>query len=265
MRNPEDIGVGAKRHTSLLMLKELFPVGSPAWRVYRRIKTGKALAPGYILHGNVLLEDAKAIYLYIPKVACSTMKLICAQYLNIAPKGQQDLAESIHEAAFPYVKRYRMRRHYREYFKFAFVRNPWDRLVSCYKDKLCDAAGQYVDHENRFTDYLTTTGRYKEDMTFDEFVSLVASIPDRRAEGHFRSQVALLSDSRGLIPLDRIARFEHLEDEFSYISARLGLNGSLPHLRTTGKRHYREYYSQATRELVRQRYQADIETFSYEF
>jgi len=142
----------------------------------------------------------------------------------------------------------------------------WDRLVSCYRDKICDEADHVYDrHENRFVRYLQHLDGYHPGMTFEDFVSLVATIPDSRAEGHLRSQVSFLSDGYGLLPLDKVGRFETLAEDFETIAKQVGLTCPLPHLRSSGGRDYRDYYSVKTRELVRRGYENDLAFFLYDF
>jgi hypothetical protein len=247
------------------LLKNRFPVGSPVWMAYRAVRLGfKPLAPGHVLHGNILLKNQNAIYFYVPKVACSTLKKVCADVLGLSVHG--DVAEAIHEVEFPYVKKYKVRSEFRSFYKFAFVRNPWDRLVSCYRDKVCDQADHvYATHENRFVQYLKSIGVYQPGMTFEDFVNIVAAIPDNRAEGHFRSQASLLTDQHGLLPFEKIGRFETLAEDFDAIAKQIRLKSPLPHLRGTGGSDYRDHYSSKMRELVRKRYEQDVTLFSYNF
>jgi hypothetical protein len=247
------------------LLKQRFPVGSPVWMAYRAVRLGfKPLAPGHVLHGNILLQNQNAIYFYVPKVACSTLKKICADALGLNVHG--DVAEAVHDVEFPYVKKYKVRSQFKSFYKFAFVRNPWDRLVSCYRDKVCDQADHvYEKHENRFIEYMKSIGAYRPGMTFEDFVNVIVDVPDNRAEGHFRSQASLLTDRYGLLPFEKIGRFETLAEDFEAIAKQIRLTGALPHLRGSGGKDYRDYYSSKMRDMVRKRYEQDIALFSYNF
>src|SRR5262245_19417577 len=95
---------------------------------------------------TVLLERYAAIYIEVPKVACTSLKVAFAQLLGI------DLDNSggdPHQASFPSTaySNYAYGPLFQDLFAFAFVRNPWDRLVSCYRDKI---AGE-VDGFTHFT------------------------------------------------------------------------------------------------------------------
>jgi hypothetical protein len=93
------------------------------------------------------------------------------------------------------------------YFKFAFVRDPWDRAVSTYK-------------------YLRIGGEFKR------FVCdiLPNSLMNSDYYGYFvRPQYDYLHDDQGNRLVDFVGRFERLEDDFNVIRKRLRLGAALPH------------------------------------
>lgn len=74
---------------------------------------------------------------------------------------------------------------YDEHFKFAFVRNPWVRLVSCYKQKIAPGGqGLYCYEYEEVPLYVG--------MSFAQFVEAVHAIPDEEADPHFRSQYPIV-------------------------------------------------------------------------
>lgn len=255
-------------------IKKIIPVGSPLWYVYSLSKRSlRALHPSYkfqrvkwhVVHQNILLEDFKSIYFPIPKVACSSLKKICAGLLGMAVPIN-DTAEEIHLLNFPYAKKYKIRKDHRDYFKFAFVRNPWSRLVSCYNDKIAYESGHvYERYENHFIDYLKKMNAFSEGMSFDRFVEVVCNIPDEYAQAHFRSQHIYLMDERGNIPIDFIGRFEQLTGDFEFISKKIGVQIELPHIRPGKPKNYRAYYTVRTERMVAHRYEKDIEKFGYTY
>lgn len=219
----------------------------------------------YRIHGNILLDSYRAIYFDIPKVACSSLKSVWSDVLKVEVKDGKP-AEQIHLAHFPYVKTYQIRNKYAHYFKFCFVRNPWDRLVSCYMDKIKDAQGGiYQGRPNYFIRYLERRGICATEMTFEQFVEAVCGIPDEEADSHFRSQHCYIEDHRGHILVDFAGRFETLNSDFKFVADKLGIDSTLPHLRRTSRIDFRDYYTTRSRELVRKRYAVDIELFGYSF
>lgn len=246
------------------------PQGSPLWFPYfflKRCLLGKSVRniAWYRIHGNILLDNYRAIYFDIPKVACSSLKQVWADVLQLSVDSQ-NLAEEIHLIHFPYVKTYQIDSRYADYFKFCFVRNPWDRLVSCYMDKIRDAQGGiYRGRHNPFVRYMERYGFGAQDLTFEEFVNAISEIPDEEAESHIMSQHRFIQDHRGNLLTDFVGRFDNLEADFQAVTKRLGISASLPHLRKTFRTDYRDYYNSTTRDKVTERYREDIELFSFTF
>ena len=138
-----------------------------------------------------------------------------------------------------------------DYFKFAFVRNPWDRLVSwhcmCVQSK----------NPNRFADYVQRCA-----PTFEAFVTRAVTGPGEKTT---RNQLDYLTDAHGAMIVDFVGRYETLNEDFAQVRQRLQLSAELPHANQSSHRDYREYYTAETREIVAQRFARDIRQFGYEF
>jgi hypothetical protein len=150
------------------------------------------------------------------------------------------------------------------YFKFSFVRNPWDRLVSWWS--MIDNARDYVDRArppNAFFGYVLERAATFEDFLLrcdDEIVD-----SDGRKD-IFRNQIDYLTDDDGAVIVDFVARFERLQEGLDEISRRLG-RASVALQRTNASRHgpYAEYYTPVTADIVARRYARDIAHFGYQF
>jgi chondroitin 4-sulfotransferase 11 len=137
------------------------------------------------------------------------------------------------------------------YFKFAFVRNPWDRLVSWYH--MC----MQVATPNAFSAYVRANA-----PTFDAFVTGAGSGMGERTT---HNQLDYITDENGAPMLDFVGRYETLQQDFARIGDKLGLDCPLPHVNRSQHRDYREYYSDTTRRIVAERFARDIAYFGYEF
>jgi hypothetical protein len=106
-------------------------------------------------------------------------------------------------------------------FKFAFVRNPWDRLVSWWSliDNGRDSPG-VSPPPNNFFGYVL-----RQANSFEQFVSCCTDeIVDRDGRKHiFRNQIDYLVDADAAVMVDFIGRFERLQEDFDKVAARLGL------------------------------------------
>jgi chondroitin 4-sulfotransferase 11 len=255
-------------------VKRLAPVGSPLWLSYFLVKRSIQAIQNpssvqevrwHVVHQNILLEPYKSIYIPIPKVACSTIKRICAQLLGMQIPSD-DVAETIHLLHFPSVKKYRITRDYSDYFKFAIVRNPWSRLVSCYNDKIAYERGHvYERFDNPFVAYLKEMGVWTEDMSFERFVNVISEIPDSSAEAHFRSQHTFLTDHNESLLVDFCGRVEQLDTDFGVIADRMGIHADVPRIRAGKSGDHRTYYTAETARLVAKRYERDIDLLKYTF
>jgi hypothetical protein len=129
------------------------------------------------------------------------------------------------------------------FFRFGFVRNPWDRLVSEF----------FWREEDKV-------------RSFEDFAAHACGcVRDRQAlEGensHFRPQHEFFDGD-----MDFIGRFERYEQDAAHVFERLGLREvKLPHEGKTAHEHYARYYDEATRRKVHDTYAVDVETFGYRF
>lgn len=146
------------------------------------------------------------------------------------------------------------------YFKFAFVRNPWDRLVSWWSMIDADRAGT---HLNRFQRFIL-----EKAATFEEFLEKCDEeiVDTDGPKWIYRNQLDYLTDSSGRQIVDFIGRFETLQQDFDVISRRvLGESAPLPHANRSQHSHYCDYFTPALAEKVERRFERDIKTFGYVF
>ena len=137
------------------------------------------------------------------------------------------------------------------YFKFAFVRNPWDRLVSWYH--MC----MQVAEPNPFSRYVREVA-----PTFERFVTHATTGMGERTT---RNQLDYLTDDAGTVIVDFVGRYESLAADYATVTRRLGIDAALPHVNTSAHRDYRDYYTDATRDIVGERFARDIARFGYRF
>lgn len=133
-----------------------------------------------------------------------------------------------------------------DYRAFAFVRNPWERLVSWYA--LSNRSGQ-VSLEN-----------------FAGFVEAwLARLEHSKEERFLARQTDYFRDDERSQPC-LVGRYEAFESELSRIFTLLGLSlSSSENLNISKHGHYREYYSQAMLEKLQPYFQDDSSKFGYSF
>lgn len=141
---------------------------------------------------------------------------------------------------------------FQKYFKFAFVRNPWDWQVSMYHFILKET--EHIHHQ-----------RVKSMMGFKDYVRWMINEKKPFARGATRFQKDMLCNANGEIMVDFVGRFENLADDFSYICQVLNLQASIPYLNKSKHASYQSYYDEETRDLIAERFSDDIELFGYDF
>ncbi|MEY4769210.1 MAG: hypothetical protein RL637_1849 [Pseudomonadota bacterium] len=141
---------------------------------------------------------------------------------------------------------------FNHYFKFAFVRNPWDWQVSMYHFILKEPEHIYHQH-------------VKAMSGFDEYINWVIATRKPFTKGATKFQHQMLCDQQGKILVDFIGRYENLNSDFAYLCQQLNLTTQMPYLNQSQHRQYTDYYHQATRELIAEHFSEDIRLFGYEF
>jgi len=133
-----------------------------------------------------------------------------------------------------------------EYFKFAFVRNPWDRELSLYKYILKNTT--HHSHKK----YL----KFRHPVNFSKFL---------RQRPVLLQQYDYVSNN-GEIQLNFIGRFENLQQDFNVVCDKIGIkHQELPHLNRTGHKPYTEFYDEEAKQIVAEKHAQDIEYFGYKF
>ena len=130
---------------------------------------------------------------------------------------------------------------------FAFVRIPYDRIVSYYY--------YYSKQRNlkTFEDFVLKYVRDKEKLSHHDF---------------WYKQTPWLCDMNGNIAVDFIGKFEKLERDFNEITKKVigkPLYNELPHLKKSEKKKpYESYYTDKLRDIVYQECKEDFDNFNYD-
>jgi hypothetical protein len=137
------------------------------------------------------------------------------------------------------------------FFKFAIVRNPWERAVS------------QIEFLQPRSARLFLGMTFKENLFIYCHSQCIVQAHDLGA-----SQLDYLLDRSGKMRVDYLGRFESLLADFHTICSRLGLSPApaLPHSNNAKRRiHYSAYYDEESVEWIRRRFAKDINYFGYRF
>lgn len=190
-------------------------------------------------------DDNRCVFVHIPKTAGISL---CTALFGC--KGGGHLTARAYRALFGAEA-------FAAYFKFTFVRNPWDRLVSAYTFLSQGGANERDREWGR-----RVLGPYS---SFDEFVRNWLDRRNIYTQIHFVPQWEFVVDGQDKACLDFVGRFERISEDFAYVTEQIGRSCHLPQVNASQRTGYRDYYSAASRKRVEEIYGRDIDQFGYCF
>ena len=158
------------------------------------------------------------------------------------------------------IKNYLDERGYRwdDYFKFVFIRNPWERAVSEY-----EYYRQIMDKDKFKTDFNIKITEIAINQPPPNFIM--------RNKGKSWRPHNYIFDKDGKLMVDFVGKVENIEQDFEKIVKKILPNAKitqwrLPHMNATTKnKSYRDYYDDESIEYIRNRDAKIIELGQYEF
>jgi len=210
----------------------------------------------------LISHDHRFAFVHVPKTGGCSVRTALGRFATRTDRywANRWLARCgihVNHYAPPMLRRFRphasaatLRRHlpadlFAGLFKFAFVRNPWDLLVSYY-GYLRHAPNH---HRRRIAARLSSFASYVE-------------YEIRRGK---ISQSRMLTDRQGRLLVDFVGRFESLDHDFRTACRRIGVEATLGHVNVGRRGDYRDYYDDRLADLVARHFAEDIDRFGYRF
>jgi len=210
----------------------------------------------------ILSYSHRFLYLHIPKTAGSSLhaalspfaytpedhwlnRLLNGVGIHVNYFGPCQLKRFRTHATASVVRQHLPRDIFEGLFRFAFVRNPWDLLVSYYHYILSNPR-----HHRHW--------RVKTLGTFAAYVDYEIQ-RNKFAQHHF------VCDDRGEVIVNYLGRFENLDDDYAAICRRLKIVAPLGRFNVGSHADYRTYYTDVLAERVGRHFQTDVERFGYSF
>jgi hypothetical protein len=198
-------------------------------------------------------HENKFVFVHIPKAGGSSIEKAFGIY-GIDNKGLNDKVDrnimfGKDSQHYPYGKILtESDRDLSSYFSFAFVRNPWSKIVSEFFWRRC--------WDKRI-----------KDLSLKQFARRVCEFDLRnpRVCYHFLEQFTFIYNEDRLM-VDFVGKFENLQQDLDLACELAGITKrQLPHTNKSNHEHYSQYYDDETRSIVAEKYAKDIEYFNYKF
>ncbi|MBC8266070.1 MAG: sulfotransferase family 2 domain-containing protein [Flavobacteriales bacterium] len=186
---------------------------------------------------------SKTIFIHIPKTAGTS--LVKAVFGNVKGGGHRKCS----------FYKYILAENFDEYFKFCFVRNPYNRLFSSYK--FLEKGGMNIHDKRALEIYLR---KYKD---FEDFVLNGLNKKIMFEIMHFIPQTEFICDKNGKLLVDFVGRFENLEKDIEILSGLLQKKIDLPHLNKNKNKQIQGVYTMKMKEKVKKLYAKDFEILDY--
>ena len=220
--------------------------------------------------------EHKFLYVETPKAACTKIKQCLQQLcgLSLPPKGKmpnlhtRDLSEIIfvkkladyNETEQAYLL------NSKDIFRFCFVRNPYSRIFSAYKNKIFNDDPQYLHLHSKIRKDATRLSNNK--ISFIDFALFITSDKKGSNDHHWGHQHLLLYDNE--INYSFIGKFEFFTKDFKFVLKKLKAEKDV--IRTIPDKINEtpvvggglSSYNYELAEIVYQKYRFDFERYNYE-
>ncbi|MDO6562455.1 sulfotransferase family 2 domain-containing protein [Amphritea sp. 1_MG-2023] len=194
----------------------------------------------------------KFLFIHVPKTGGNSIQNILKVYseddIVVLAKHQDGIERFEVRNKIYDIKKHSILSHYKSVlepdtyeslFKFATIRNPWEKMISFY----------FSPHR----------GVKKWDR--NNFIALLNNVAPLR---HYVCEGAqsIKVDSE----LDYLIKFENLDEDFGIVCKNLGIPEiTLPRRNQSNRRHYSKYYDSELIQLVEDRFKEEIEFGNYSF
>ena len=198
------------------------------------------------------------VFVHVPRTAGSSIVRVLAP--NCLPQSNALHNKLIYRLRVPALWRHCHFRHHERIqaiharlpatmrnslFSFAFVRNPYDWLVSLYE----------------YQRQVPTHRKHARIASMD-----FAAYVQHEISRNKRHQWHLLCDDQQRPLVHALGRYENLQQDFNRMCRHIGLSASnLPQINPSRHRPYQDYYDAQLRGIVARHWQTDLQLFGYDF
>ena len=217
----------------------------------------------------IISESKKFVFFHTPKTGGSSMTAALAPYsikgsYNPAPEGSHAWQCGYHYSPMHATVAKSWERcpnpKCENYFWFAFVRNPFDLVVSAWRMRQAIYANPIGVHKKR----MERRGLKPIDaISLEQFLDFELGEPEFLHTRWTQSHHLVHGAPR---ELDMIGRYETLKEDWGRITDRLRIQVNLPHRNASNReRGWRQYYDEASKKRIADFYAEDLERWGYSY
>lgn len=242
----------------------------------------KAIAGAYLPNELIdVVPAVRVLYVAVPKAACTRIRSILAASVarDTISNWQRDTNWLVHDRKVNGLQapRHSILDFYNvatdpNALRFSIVRNPYDRLVSCWADQYRDRSlGSSDGRIKRYLKYRRAVSEKLpagagKTLSFPEFVQFATATADRWIDRHWTPQHAILNLAG--VQLHFAGKMENLSEHITRLLDHVNLPAESRaefakpfHNSKRGLMH--EYYTAELADLVYRTYERDFDTFQY--
>ena len=237
------------------------------------------------MYTTIYSDNYHVVYCAVPKAACSNWKRIFMAFENLVDKPTDVAADKVHGWFYKLLQKQNeenLRRILNSYYTFFFVRDPYERLISAYRDKFTDPRTKDYLHHYKVEILRTHRRNLTEEeylsgvgITFEEFILQLIKTFQTKGVGslneHWRPQISICFPCH--INYDFIGHQETLHEDFTKVMADLNVRDKafFPEANTIYKiksksliTQYFSGLSKKTLDQLNKVYEDDFDAFGYD-
>lgn len=233
----------------------------------------------HICFEKVVLEKEKAIYCFIPKVACSSWMLkILSERGNFFSQFYTGKDPIHHDQPMQVVlAKYKIKtlcqysdeqveKMLKKYFKFMFVRHPLERLISGYRDKMLDLKNRiYRPIAQRIINQ--SANKTRQFPQFSEFLNYTLSHGKSYNDVHWAHYMDLCNPCH--VEYDFVGKIESFKEDVKCVLLKIGMKPwfPLPGNPRSSENHIKKYLKNIPKSIsvkIMNKWSLDLKAFGYE-
>lgn len=207
----------------------------------------------------MISDKYKCIFVHIPKCAGESISFAVDCFTSKFDKERGIWVQ--HATAEEIRKYYSTKNQWNNYFKFAVVRNPFDRIFSSFNWFYRFEKKSKLKTKLRFKMYVLRKNQYTALLD----PNLIHDF--RNKYHHVKPSYEYIYDKNDNLLVDYVCKLENINKDWKNMCKKINIPIKLAHrnIGRCNKENYRKYYDEEMIEFIKKNYKKDLEIFKYKF